>query len=361
MKKRLVLCLLIFAFLAVPASASGPVTRQYGDKTLSNWSSGHWAEVWDLTQCDLTLSYTLNMSGITSAGWAVTEVGLRQTGAPNLDPNGQGGWMQSNYVLGASNPNTLNNNDMHLLSKHGWSEQVYDAEDADTLVAPYWSNANHGFWFDRDGVDQWQAQQWGMAGVYNTGGIYDIVITYHALNANQATMFATVNGVQQGLYVGGYKNAEPEFYPAGRSFTGNMASMQVFYGRGGGGGSVVLSGIQVTGCPYWTDISIDIKPGSDPNSINLKSKGVVPVAVLTTGEFDAATIDPATVVFAGAAPVRWTTEDVDGDGDMDMLFHFKTQALNLNENSTSATLTGETSDGKHIRGTDAVRIVPAGK
>jgi hypothetical protein len=29
-------------------------------------------------------------------------------------------------------------------------------------------------------------------------------------------MFATINGVQQGLYVGGWKNAEPEFYPAGR-------------------------------------------------------------------------------------------------------------------------------------------------
>ncbi len=47
-------------------------------------------------------------------------------------------------------------------------------------------------------------------------------------------------------------------------------------------------------------ITIDIKPGSDHNSINLKSWGVVPVAVLTTSDFNADTIDPTTVKFAGA-------------------------------------------------------------
>jgi len=109
------------------------------------------------------------------------------------------------------------------------------------------------------------------------------------------------------------------------------------------------------------EVDIDIKPGSDPNSINLKSKGVVPVAVLTTDDFDASNVDPSTVKFAGAAPVRWTMEDVDGDGDMDMLFHFKTQELDLDENSTEATLSGETIDGTPIEGTDTVNIVPKGK
>jgi hypothetical protein len=108
-------------------------------------------------------------------------------------------------------------------------------------------------------------------------------------------------------------------------------------------------------------VSIDIKPGSDPNSINLKSKGVVPVAVLTTEDFDASTVLPDTVLFADAAPLRWTTEDVDGDGDDDLLFKFRTQELNLDQNSTAATLTGETSDAWRIEGTDAVNIVPKGK
>jgi hypothetical protein len=117
------------------------------------------------------------------------------------------------------------------------------------------------------------------------------------------------------------------------------------------------------------EVEIDIKPGSDMNPINLKAKGVVPVAVLTTNEFDAQTIDRSTVQFAGATPVRWTLEDVDKDGDDDMLFHFKTQDLNLTEDSTEAILTGQVggqltatssinqlSSGAPIYGTDKVHI-----
>ncbi|MCH7558598.1 MAG: hypothetical protein IIB56_14225 [Planctomycetes bacterium] len=106
------------------------------------------------------------------------------------------------------------------------------------------------------------------------------------------------------------------------------------------------------------EVEIDIKPGGNPNSINLKSKGVVPVAVFTITGFNAGTIDPGTVLFAGASPVRSTLEDVDEDGDLDMLFHFKTQDLvDLNENSTEATLTV---DGI-AAGTDTVRIVQSKK
>lgn len=110
--------------------------------------------------------------------------------------------------------------------------------------------------------------------------------------------------------------------------------------------------------PIEVEVEIDIKPGSDPNSINLGSKGVVPVAVLTTDDFDANDVNPDTVTFAGAEPVRWTMEDVDGNGELDILFHFKTQELDLDENSTGATLTGETWDGILILGTDTVNIVP---
>jgi hypothetical protein len=115
---------------------------------------------------------------------------------------------------------------------------------------------------------------------------------------------------------------------------------------------------QLTLGPQEIEVGVDIKPGSDPNSINLGSKGVVPVAVLTTDDFDAATVDPGTVVFAGASPVRWTMEDVDGDGNTDLLFHFKMQELSLTEHSTEASLTGDTYDGTLIVGTDTVNIVP---
>jgi len=93
----------------------------------------------------------------------------------------------------------------------------------------------------------------------------------------------------------------------------------------------------------------------------LGAKGTVPVAILTTDDFDATTVDPTTVRFAGAPAIKRTMEDVDSDGDMDMLLHFNTQDLNLDENSTEARLTGMTDDGIEIVGTDSVNIVPKRK
>jgi probable HAF family extracellular repeat protein len=113
--------------------------------------------------------------------------------------------------------------------------------------------------------------------------------------------------------------------------------------------------------PVSESITIDIKPGSDPNSINLKSNGVVPVAILSTIGFEATGVDPSTVLFADAFPVKWTMDDVNQDGEMDLLLHFRTQDLNLTQDSTEATLTGETMDGTPIEGTDTVNIVPKKK
>ncbi|MCK4831075.1 hypothetical protein KA005_85990, partial [bacterium] len=45
-------------------------------------------------------------------------------------------------------------------------------------------------------------------------------------------------------------------------------------------------------------VEIDIKPDSDVNSINHGANGVIPVAVLTTPEFDASTVDPLSISLA---------------------------------------------------------------
>lgn len=105
-------------------------------------------------------------------------------------------------------------------------------------------------------------------------------------------------------------------------------------------------------------IEIDIKPGSLINPINLKSKGKVVVAILTTDDFDASTIDPVTIEFAGTSPLKWHLSDVDLDGDIDLVLHFMTQELELTKDSTEGILTGETFEDQQIQGTDSVRIVP---
>ena len=108
-------------------------------------------------------------------------------------------------------------------------------------------------------------------------------------------------------------------------------------------------------------VDIDIKPDSFPNSINPRSTGVIPVAILTTDSFDATTVDPATVLFGAtgteAAAVHSALEDVDGDGDTDMILHFNTQATGIACGDTSASLTGETIDGQMIEGSDSIKTV----
>jgi hypothetical protein len=61
-------------------------------------------------------------------------------------------------------------------------------------------------------------------------------------------------------------------------------------------------------------VPVDIKPGSCPNPFNLNEKGVLPVAIAGTADFDVTQVDPATVrlIYSDqeVAPLRWTYEDV---------------------------------------------------
>jgi hypothetical protein len=109
--------------------------------------------------------------------------------------------------------------------------------------------------------------------------------------------------------------------------------------------------------PQFIEAVIDIKPGSDINYINLKSKGLVPVAILTTDDMDALTVDLNSIIFAGAQPVKWVVQDIDGDGNNDLLLHFKTADLSdLSSSSTEAVLTGAI-DSTPFIGKDSVKIL----
>jgi hypothetical protein len=66
------------------------------------------------------------------------------------------------------------------------------------------------------------------------------------------------------------------------------------------------------------NVPFDIHPTSCPNPLNTKGKGVMPVAILGTEDFDVSEIDPASVRLINAdldepvevAPLRWAMEDV---------------------------------------------------
>ena len=114
-------------------------------------------------------------------------------------------------------------------------------------------------------------------------------------------------------------------------------------------------------------VTIDIKPGSDPNSLNLNGNGVVPVAIFSRADFDATAIVPNTVQFGlngdDAAPVHGGhIRDVNGDGFDDLVLHFREGELGIpidpEGNGVTLTITGVTTANVWFEGQDEVRITP---
>jgi hypothetical protein len=113
-----------------------------------------------------------------------------------------------------------------------------------------------------------------------------------------------------------------------------------------------------------TIVTIDIKPGSDPNAINPKSKGKIPVAILSTPDFDATTeVDKSSLTFGRtgneSSLFKCTgDEDANGDGKLDVVCHFNTPQTGFQSGDTVGVLKGTTIGGVPIVGTDSVKIVP---
>lgn len=120
--------------------------------------------------------------------------------------------------------------------------------------------------------------------------------------------------------------------------------------------------------PLSIEVQIDIKPGSDPNAINPNGKGVIPVAILHTEDFDPTQrVKVSTLRFGapevvdngdGASPAKGGhVEDVDDDGDDDLVLHFPTQDTGFDSDDEEGKLVGETKDGTPLFGTDSVKII----
>ncbi len=110
-------------------------------------------------------------------------------------------------------------------------------------------------------------------------------------------------------------------------------------------------------------VSIDIKPGSDPNSINTFANGVIPVAILGSDTFDVSDVDVTTLAFgpAGAAPTHKAgghLADVNDDGLTDLVSHYRTQETGIVFGDADTCLTGQTNDGTPLIGCDALNTVP---
>ncbi len=111
-------------------------------------------------------------------------------------------------------------------------------------------------------------------------------------------------------------------------------------------------------------VGIDIRPGSRRNIINPRSRGRIPVAILSSAEFDApGEVDEGSLSFGGTGDEASLDfclgrgVDMNRDGRSDLICVFRTRAAGFEPGDSEGVLKGETLDGVPIEGRDAVIIV----
>ncbi len=143
------------------------------------------------------------------------------------------------------------------------------------------------------------------------------------------------------------------------------------------------------------EASLDIKPGSCPNSFNRNSHGMLPAAILGRDDFDAAQIDISSVMLSRADGIGGSVaphegppgphsvlddvatpfdgepcdcHELGGDGLVDLVMHFSSpelvETLELNDlpgdTQVPLMVIGELIDGSPFTATDCIRLVPVG-
>ena len=382
----IVMILMTLTTISPAVAADTTITRDYGDIPLSgDFQAGHFDHIWDLTACNLVLSFTYDGNGLEddyggdAHAWA--ELGVRTVGYGDFNPTwmeeGAGVWLATDYDWNADtfDPDppgspTQDLDDKLILQKAGG----HGEGDYNLPLTPPNPWANHRVWWDRDGVDPWQNDE-----TANTGGIYNIEITLHATSTTSGTAYMTINELDQGFETDGNWNTI-ELTPAGMTFTGDMERMRVFYGLAGYGAthSVAFKDITVKGCLLPLSATIDI----DPDTLNVKSHGEWITAYIELPEgYDVNDIDVSTIhlldtiLVDTSAPATVGDYDSDGISDLmvkfvrtDVVDHLGTEDVteDVTEDETGTdyeelTITGELTDETLFEGSDTIRVIDKGK
>ncbi len=163
-------------------------------------------------------------------------------------------------------------------------------------------------------------------------------------------------------------SADSDFGNAGLVSMPSVGAVQALALQPDGKILVAVNGLGVArllGETVVTTVTVDIKPGSNTNPINLASRGVIPVAILTTNTFDASTVDPLSICFGDAddrsqrdctaVPSMGEVTDVNRDKRADLLLGYEVNQTGIDPGDTTACLTGRTRAGVSIEGCDLIR------
>jgi len=109
--------------------------------------------------------------------------------------------------------------------------------------------------------------------------------------------------------------------------------------------------------PPAIEVDVDVLPSDSANVVFPNKTGELPVAVLSSAEFDVTQIDPVTLRFGPAegAPVGAAEViEVDDLHGVDMKLLFRVEESGIACEDTEVTLSGETYAGEQVTGTDTI-------
>jgi hypothetical protein len=174
------------------------------------------------------------------------------------------------------------------------------------------------------------------------------------------TLIASTTKTFTGVTNGSFTPAKMNLSGTGIAKIALETSQHVYYG-------VFIEEVIFDSTPPPLEVAVDIKPGTNPNSINLCSNGAVPVAILGSATFAVVDVVTDSLRFAEAAVkvvgkkdprTLCSYEDFNGDSFVDLICNYVTADLAaVDGESTSATVKGELVDGTSFEGTDSVNIV----
>lgn len=125
--------------------------------------------------------------------------------------------------------------------------------------------------------------------------------------------------------------------------------------------SLIISGVSTS----MVHINIDVKPGSGETApINPKSKGNIPVALLSNAQFDTPDVVQQSLRFGArgneSSLLRCSKDDPDlnADGKPDLVCHFDTQTAGFQAGDIEGVLTGSLTDGRRFEGRGMLKVVP---
>jgi hypothetical protein len=133
--------------------------------------------------------------------------------------------------------------------------------------------------------------------------------------------------------------------------------------RGNGRYTLIISGVT----PSVQQINIEVKPGSGERApVNLKAKGTIPVALLSSAEFNALDVktDVKSLKFGRTGSEESLRkcndkgEDINGDGRLDLVCHFENQLTRFTEEDDRGTVQGVTKAGLPFEGHGMLKVIP---